>query len=253
MAGRPETVEALAAAGVPFATAEAITRYLMEAKLIRRSTRGRPGLKAFNYDPNEYAVIWIGLAAHLAAHAPLAVNDLEDHVPEPTGALWQSAPRGSFEDLLAPLVAETTLRTWLSATFVRFAALTSEERQAWRMDEVAKIAFLEFVTSSDISTGVGSSSARFEWGPAGNRRSQEFRPPVPQSWNEILEIDEPSYRPAIKLYFPLLLVPGNLLAASNEHSRDQTVAPLPGEATDSKTSPRKRTGMGSNPPILTRR
>jgi hypothetical protein len=217
MAARPETVEAFALAGVPFATIEAVTRYLAEARLLRTTVRGRRGLKRFDYDANDFAVIIIALGAHLTIQAPLVVVELSDHVPAPQGALLENAQAGSFQSLLAPLSESTTFRHWLADTFLRFAALTSAERSAWRRDKVAKTAFLELVTPPDIATDVGLSFARFVWGTAENWRIQEFHTPVPVSFDAILETPMPAYQKGSILHFPLLLIPGDLLAASREH------------------------------------
>jgi hypothetical protein len=245
MAARPETVEALTKRGVPPERAEATTRYLMEKRLIRRSKRGRRGLERLDYNADEFAIIMIGLGSYLPIHAPLIVNELTDHVPTRDGPLWQHTAGDSFESLLAPLSDHTTLRDWLGATFLRFASLTPEKRRWWIENKTARTAFLEFSVDPDISTTVGSARARFEWGSVNNRKSQKFRSLVPSSWEEILSLGKPNYQIAIisKLSFPLLLVPGDLLAqsisgraphtggtSSTSAPEDETAAALPGVA-----------------------
>ena len=235
MASRPETVEALWSAGVPPATAEAVTRHLMEAGVLRRSTRGRHGRSRISYTPTELANIVIGLAAEDPIDAPKVVDRFAEHVGEPGPVV---------DSKFALPEDEPTLHRWLADTLQRLAALTPDERKKHRQDR----GFLEFRIDRNDPNPYAA-TARFEWGPG--QRCIEFRSGIPSLSQVLLEREEPGcqFTCVFRLSLQSLLNLATLLPPQDEN------AAAPARATASPTQPpteRERPGRHTPRKITTR-
>jgi hypothetical protein len=216
MASRPETVEALCSAGVPPATAEAVTRHLMEAGVVRRSTRGRHGRSRISYTPTELANIVIGLAAEDPIDAPKVVDRFAEHIGEPGPVV---------DSVFALPEDEPTLHRWLADALQRLASLTPEERKKHRQVR----GFLEFCIDRNDPNPY-TATARFEWGL--ERRCIEFRSEIP-SLSQVLEREEPGsqFTCVFRLSLPSLLNLAKLLPPLDEN------AAAPARATASPNPP----------------
>jgi hypothetical protein len=264
-ARRPELSAAMAEVGkISPSIPEAVTRYLMEAgKLPRIKGRRTLDASAF-YSFGDGAVALLGLGGTLPSDAVDAVTGLSIlravlepvDTSDPVGRLLpalMTKPKAAEPDADgwtefgpdddAPPI---NLKEFLTGLLANIGRLSGADASALRQDTDAKRAFLEM--------SVDPASARFEWGAAGQRRSIMFEYPG-TPLGDLFGEDPPSCQTSKKLFFPLLLEVGRLLAISSEHRGGPPVPPsgdapgsadpesrnaAPGRAASTRTQPKER-------------
>jgi hypothetical protein len=212
LAARTEVVDALVHMAVPAARAVGVTKYLMEAGVIPRSTRGRHGPGRVHYGPAEMADVVLACGAPLYSQASQTVARFAGHVAEPTSVL-----------------AGIGLRGWLIGTIRSFAAMTSRQ-QAGALEDNGLLELQVDPYDPNPFTAEG----RIEWGPVARRQEVTFRWPEPhrQLW-QVLREQEPACSAIFRFRanFRMLLALAKLLPNESAETSPKVPA-LPTQPTD---------------------
>jgi hypothetical protein len=208
LASRPEIVDELVRNGVHPTRAVGVTKYLMDAGVIPRSTRGRHGPGRVRSGPMEMSGVVVGCTAPLYSQAAATVDRFKDHVAEAGSVL-----------------AGVGLREWLADTIRSFAAMTPQQMASALKDDGLLVLQVDPYDPNPFTA-----VAWIEWGPVEHRQKVIFRYPEPYTpLGEILGEQAPACSTtfAFKASFRLLLALAKLLPEeSAENLRQEAPAPF---------------------------
>jgi hypothetical protein len=239
MVAASEVIERLAGAGLHPARAVQHMRHLMDAGIVRRGPRGRPGSSKVEFTLGEVAEIVQSLAAQLPINGPQKARRTASYVAEP----------GPVLDALFALPEQgSTLRSWLIAVLQRLAALPRERRKDLYLTKVVPtLTFCDELTSPYPYADV----ARFAWG----NQYIDFRP-VDAPMRDVLEQRPPKLRPVYSIVIEIGLLLDLTPPAATPENEDAAAQPraaappIPADAeqTLATATARRQPGL-SNPRV----